>query len=169
MEKRYKQLNKRLSAIAELVREGVTVCDVGTDHAFLPCELARSGKCEKVYASDLNPKPLEFAKSQIEHQGADVTLLLSNGLDSYPVLHGSVDIIIAGMGGELIAEIVEGVPKNIRNENLRLILQPMTKQEDLRTALLDMGYEIILEKKVSENNRIFTIIYGKLSNLGGQL
>ena len=157
--KRFKQLDKRLSAVAGLVREGADICDVGTDHAHLPCYLARTGKYGKIYACDLKPKPLEFARAQIEHQGVDVILVQSDGLENIPPCD---DVIIAGMGGELIAEIIEKMPGCFKNPNLRLILQPMTKKEDLRNRLNQSGYEIISEKSVIEKNRAFTIIYGKV-------
>jgi tRNA (adenine22-N1)-methyltransferase len=156
--KRFKQLDKRLTAIAELVREGATVCDVGTDHAYLPCFLARSGKYGQVYACDLNPKPLEFARAQIAHQGADVILIQSDGLAEVPVCD---DVIIAGMGGELIAEIVGRIPQGFRTANLRLILQPMTRAQHLRHGLAESGFEVITEKIVRENNRDFIIMYAK--------
>ena len=159
MQKRYKQLDKRLTAIAELVREGATVCDVGTDHAYLPCHLARAGKYGRVYASDLNPKPLEFAAAQIQHQGVDVTLIQSDGLENVPVCE---DVVIAGMGGELIAEIVAKMPQEFKTPELRLIMQPMTRAGHLREGLAECGFEIISEKTVYENNRYFTIIYGRL-------
>ena len=153
---RYKKLNKRLTAIAELVRPGATVCDVGTDHAYLPCYLARTGNYAQIYASDLNPNPLLRAKAEIEKQGVDVRLIQSDGLENVPQCD---DVIIAGMGGELIAEIAEKCP--FKHKNLRLITQPMTRQEDLRQRLHNAGYEIILEKTVFENNRNFIIIYAK--------
>jgi tRNA (adenine22-N1)-methyltransferase len=155
---RFKQLDKRLSAIAELIREGVTVCDVGTDHARLPCHLARSGKYGQVYACELNLKPLEFARSQISHQKAEVVLIQSDGLTNAPPCD---DVVIAGMGGELIAAIVSKMPKAFRGENLRLILQPMTRAEHLRRGLAESGFEIISEQSVHENNRDFIIIYAR--------
>ncbi|MCL1789675.1 MAG: class I SAM-dependent methyltransferase [Oscillospiraceae bacterium] len=156
--KRYKQLNKRLSAIAELVRNGASVCDVGTDHAHLPCYLARTGRYGRICASELNPNPLEIARAEIKKQNVDVTLIRSDGLEKIPVCD---DVIIAGMGGELIAEIVAKMPPCFKNPNLRLITQPMTKQEDLRKGLRESGFEIILEKRIPENNRLFTIIYAE--------
>jgi tRNA (adenine22-N1)-methyltransferase len=164
---RYKQLDKRLSAIAELIREGATVCDVGTDHAYLPCFLARAGKYGQIYACDLNPKPLEFARTQIAHQKADVILLQSDGLADVPLpASGDTDVVIAGMGGELIAEIIaQGIskkPQAFKNAGLRLILQPMTRAEHLRQGLAESGFEIISEQVVRENNRDFIIIYAKL-------
>jgi tRNA (adenine22-N1)-methyltransferase len=167
--RRYKQLDKRLTAVAELVREGATVCDVGTDHAHLPCYLARSGKYGQVYACELNPKPLEVARAQIEYQQASLAfadsppvLIQSDGLENVPPVD---DVIIAGMGGELIAEIAERIPPAFKTPELRLILQPMTRAEHLRVGLRRSGYEIISEQTVFENNRNFIIIYAKL---GGQ-
>ena len=155
---RFKQLNKRLSAIAELVRDGTNVCDVGTDHAFLPCYLARSGRCGKIYASDLNPNPLKIAAAEIKKQNVDVTLLQSDGLEQIPPCD---DVIIAGMGGELIAEIIKKMPPHFKTANLRLITQPMTRHEELRSGLKQAGFEIINERIVPENKRSFTIIYAK--------
>jgi tRNA (adenine22-N1)-methyltransferase len=162
---RFKQLDRRLSALAKLVREGATVYDVGTDHAYLPCHLARSGNCGKVYACDLNTKPLEFARSQIERQQADVTLLQSDGLSGVPPpCAGEIaDVIIAGMGGELIAEIVQKMPQEFRKADLRLILQPMTRAEHLRQGLADCGFTIVRECQIHERKRRFVIIYAGYS------
>jgi tRNA (adenine22-N1)-methyltransferase len=164
--KRFKQLDRRLTAIAELVREGASVCDVGTDHAYLPCYLARSGRYGQIYACDLNPKPLEFARAQIAHQNAEVTLLQSDGLANLPPCD---DVVIAGMGGELIAEIVAKMPQEFKTANLRLILQPMTRAGHLRAGLAESGFDIISEQTVRENNRDFIIIYARLAGADGNL
>jgi tRNA (adenine22-N1)-methyltransferase len=148
---REKQLSPRLAKIVELVRQGTTVCDIGTDHAFIPVFLANKGLNKKIYASDINSKPLEFACREVKRKNAAVTLLLSDGLESIPPCD---DVIIAGMGGELIAEIVENMPEEFKTENLRLILQPMTKQEILRKRLNVAGFEIIFEEKVKEKKPV---------------
>ena len=54
------------------------------------------------------------------------------------------DIVIAGMGGELIASILDRAPF-VRDGRYRLILQPMTKQEHLRTYLYENGFSILRE------------------------
>ncbi|MCL2754800.1 MAG: class I SAM-dependent methyltransferase [Oscillospiraceae bacterium] len=162
---RYKQLDKRLSAVAELVREGADICDIGTDHAYLPCFLARVGLYGRIYASDLNDGPLVFARATLTKQGlcegTDVALLKSDGLAGVPVCD---DIIIAGMGGELIADILANMPAAFRERgaDLRFILQPMSKAQHLRTFLCENGFEIISEQSVNEGQRTFTIIYARL-------
>jgi tRNA (adenine22-N1)-methyltransferase len=148
-----------LAAIAEFVRVGASVCDVGTDHAFLPCYLAKRG-WENLYASDINENPLNYARTRIKKYGFSdkITAVKSDGLLDVPPCE---DVVIAGMGGELIAEIVAKIP--FKNENLRLILQPMTRIGDLRSGLEQSGFEIMTEKTAREKNRTYTVIYAKYS------
>ena len=56
------QLGPRLALCASLVREGSTLCDVGTDHGYLPIWLLKTGKIPKALACDINPGPLEAAR-----------------------------------------------------------------------------------------------------------
>ena len=101
------RLDERLSLCAEFVREGVRLADVGTDHAYLPVWLACSGKIRSAVACDVRVGPLENAKANIQkyHVGNIVSTVLSDGLDSIsPDL--ADDIVLAGMGGELITKII---------------------------------------------------------------
>ena len=114
------KLDSRLSAVAELVREGKTVADIGTDHAYLLAYLLQQGKIKNGIAADLRKGPLENAgKTLLESEQLDnVRLVLSDGLDE--LNKGDCeDIVIAGMGGILIKEILERTPwvfdKNIHN------------------------------------------------------
>jgi len=152
---RRKKLPARLAACAEFIRPGASVCDVGTDHAFLPCYLAENG-FGVIYACDINPKPLALARNFIERRGLSdkITLFKSDGLISAPPCD---DVVIAGMGGETIAGIVERIP--FKNPNLRLILQPMTKADVLRERLCAAGYGIIAEKNVRDGGKDYVIIY----------
>lgn len=148
-------LDKRLELCAEFVSGTGTVCDVGTDHAYLAVELIKSGKCSKVIASDINEGPLECARKNVEKYGVSdkIELVLSDGLENIN-LDGVSDIVIAGMGGETIVHILENVKLP---ENVSLILQPMTKPEILRKFLSDSGHTFI-EKAVEDDNKIYTII-----------
>ena len=100
-------LDNRLRKIAELVSGEGIACDVGTDHAYLAAELINSGKCSKVIASDVKEGPLDAARNTVERYGIQdkVELVLSDGLENVD-LSGVTDVVIAGMGGETIAEII---------------------------------------------------------------
>ena len=130
-------LDNRLQRIAELVSGKGIAADVGTDHAYLAAELINSGKCSKVIASDVKEGPLEAARNTVEKYGIQdkVEMILSDGLENVP-LEGVSDVIIAGMGGETIAEIIGAADTRAEeNTDLRWILQPMTKPEILRRKL----------------------------------
>lgn len=153
-------LDARLLAAAKFVREGAYACDIGTDHAYLPVYLVLIGRASRALASDINKGPVMRAKESVAKYGVNdkIDVVLSDGLrgaEGYPV----TDIIIAGMGGELIASILEDA-KWVKNEKYRLILQPMTHAEILRKYLADNGFSIIDEDMVKDtgNNKIYQII-----------
>lgn len=155
-------LDKRLELCAEFVSGTGTVCDVGTDHGYLAVELIKSGKCSKVIASDINPKPLESARKTVEKYGVSdkVELVLSDGLENIN-LDGVTDIVIAGMGGETIVHVLESADF----VDIRLILQPMTKPEILRRFLTEyMCCDDITEKAVEDGDKIYTVICTEVSN-----
>ena len=149
-------LDNRLRTAAELCREGKTAADVGCDHAQLACFLARN-KPKLVIASDVREGPLEAARRTVAEQGAaNVRVVKSDGLRE---IDFADDVVICGMGGELIAEIVSGC--RFLNENTRFILQPMTKANYLRCWLCENGFEIIEERAAYDDLRIYTIMYVK--------
>ncbi|MBR6874655.1 MAG: SAM-dependent methyltransferase, partial [Ruminococcus sp.] len=98
--------DNRLLACARLVR-GSRAADVGTDHGYLPMYLVQNGICESALACDINEKPLASARENIEKAGLSdkIGVYLSDGLGSVPC-EGITDVIVAGMGGELIADII---------------------------------------------------------------
>ncbi|MDR0196799.1 MAG: class I SAM-dependent methyltransferase [Oscillospiraceae bacterium] len=162
-------LPRRLLAAVGFVRKGAAVYDVGTDHAALPCYLALNG-FSPVYACDVNEGPLRRAEARIKRLGANVVLLRSDGLESVPGFapgagngeNAARDVIIAGMGGGLIADIVGKL--RVKDENLRLILQPMSRHEDLRRGLYASGFGIIAEKAVAERGRLYVVIHAKVAS-----
>ena len=148
-------LGNRLLSVAELVRGGAVFADVGTDHAYLPLFLLKNGKIERAICSDINVGPLENARANAEEYGLTdkISFVLTDGAVALSGL-GITDMAICGMGGELIADIIEAAPF-IKNERVHLILQPMTKQEHLRTYLLKNGFEITGEVYSAEGKRSY--------------
>lgn len=156
--KRNINLDARLMQCARLVRNGVCVVDVGTDHAYLAIHLVESKKAVKVIATDLREGPLDNASSNIKKYNCEETIetRLSDGLEE--VRSSEVDdIIIAGMGGELIAEII-GSATWLKDRGKHLILQPMTMAEHLRRFLFNEGFRILEEKAVTSANKVYTVM-----------
>jgi len=151
------ELSKRLSLIASFVNEGSRVCDVGTDHGYLPAFLYLSGKCKSVVATDINQKPLKAASANIKRFGAEgVKLVLCDGLAE--VEKENIDtVIIAGMGGEVISGIIDRAPF-LRDKTVMLILQPTTAAKQLRKYLAKNGFTVEREVAVAENNKIYSVM-----------
>ncbi len=147
-------LTPRLKLIADLV-EGKTVADIGTDHAYIPIHLMKNGRCNRVIASDVNKGPSEIAKNHIKSEGLEIEVRTGSGLSV--LMPGEVqDIIIAGMGGKLICEILEANAEVAKKS--RLILQPMNGQYELRTFLLKEGYNISYEDLALEGFKVYNVI-----------
>ena len=148
-------LSARLAAAAEMMRKGGVICDVGTDHALLPCRLWLDGE-RKLIAADINEGPLLSARQTISHYIGDenaVRLVLSDGLDK---IDYADDVIIAGMGGELIARIILGC--RFLCKDTHFILQPMTKAEVLRRELYKNGFYIEKELAVKDAGRLYVVM-----------
>ncbi len=141
-------LSRRLCAVAALVEKGSTVADVGTDHGYLPVWLVKQGIVKSAVACDVNEMPLSSCKALVLQEGLSdaVKVRLSDGLNN--VCDNEIDtIIIAGMGGELIAKILSKCNYAYKKH---IILNPMTHPEYARKFLYDNGYEIINDVIVSE-------------------
>lgn len=151
-------LDERLSTIAGQVRQGARVADIGCDHALLLCRLAKQKRIVSGIACDINENPLDAARRNARRFGVSDMLRfrLGNGLESVGCQEVD-DIVIAGMGGETIAEILAGCPW-ITSPQLRLLLQPMTRADVLRRWLLENGFSILSEKACYSNKRYYTVI-----------
>ena len=150
-------LDPRLEKAAELVRLGAIAADIGTDHGYLICSLVASGKCPKGYACDINHSPLSVAAKNIALYGLEgkIETILTDGLAGLEE-KSPTSIIILGMGGDLIGEIIAAAPW-VKNEKTQLILQPMTKADHLRRSLYASGFEIVSESAVEAGRFVYSI------------
>ena len=65
-------------------------------------------------------------------------------------------VVIAGMGGDLTARILDAAPW-IREYHTRLLLQPMTKPDHLREYLCREGFRLELENAVISGKFVYTV------------
>lgn len=170
IEKRIR-VGKRLLTAAEYVAvssavgvNGEKVCaDIGCDHGYLSIHLIEKGICDKVYACDVNEKPINTARKNILARDCGdgrlsqkIELRLTDGLsglDDSRINH----IIICGMGGELIAQIIDK-GSTFKKNGVKFILQPMSGEMELREWLCDNGFEIEDETLLRDCGRIYTVM-----------
>lgn len=144
------KLSERLQTIAEEIRPGETMADIGTDHGFLPIYLRNKGRCPKVILTDISQGSLDKALADCEAFGDDEFYDLRIG-DGLTVLHsGEVDnVVIAGMGALLMTKIL-GEDLAHSKSFSRLILQPRNNVGYLRWWLAVNGFSIVKEHIVRE-------------------
>lgn len=152
------KLDARLAAAADFVREGTIAADIGTDHGYLICFLVNEGICKRGFATDINIKPLESARSLIREMELEeeIETVLTDGLKGLP--EDEIDeVIVCGMGGETIIGILDGA-EWIRTEKVHLVLQPMSRADMLRRWLCENGWNIDEEKAVEVEKHLYTVI-----------
>ncbi len=152
------KLSKRLQTCADFVTEGSRIADIGTDHAYILIWLAQIGKNSYSLACDINLAPLKIAENNIRKYSLEnvISTRLSDGLKN--INQDEVEeIIIAGMGGELIAKIL-GECKWTNKKEKKFILQPMTSEYELRFFLCESGYEIKKEIAVVCAGKVYTVM-----------
>ena len=161
-------LSKRLKAVVDMVPAGVTPADIGCDHGYVAIALIREGKCKRVIASDINKGPLKRAEEHIKEAGLSdvIDLRLSDGVKE--IRDGEVDtLIISGMGGLLIRDILETAFDRMKEHLSDLILLPHRDIDIVRVFLRKNGFVIEDEEMVFEDNKYYTVIHAVKSDRYG--
>ncbi|MDO4903465.1 MAG: tRNA (adenine(22)-N(1))-methyltransferase TrmK [Limosilactobacillus sp.] len=157
-------LSQRLKQVAEFVPENARMADIGSDHAYLPASLALKGKISFAVAGEVVKGPYENMVSEIHNNGLQDTIIprFGNGLDAIEPADKIDTVVIAGMGGSLIADILERGKDRLQGVS-RLVLQPNVGEYRLRTWLMHNRYQIMAERLVEEDDHIYEIIVAEPS------
>ena len=101
------KLSRRLSLCAKYTDGFLNLADIGTDHALLPIVCVKNGYVMKAQAIDNKRGPFVIAFSNVKRykQEERITVKLSDGISE---IDDDTDVVvIAGMGGDLISQILE--------------------------------------------------------------
>ena len=161
------ELSKRLNWIIEKLDKVEIIMDVGTDHGYIPIYLVKNNIAKKVIASDINKEPLKKAKINASLDGVldKIDLRLGGGLS--PLKNREAEaVIIAGMGGNLIRDILEndkeiltplaaekGIVRDIafRGNNLQIDVQ-------IGNAIIN-GYRSLEQEPVEIGDEVLVLIH----------
>lgn len=150
-------ITPRLQSLINTAPRAALTADIGTDHAYVPIELVKSGMADRAVASDIRPGPLASAQKNIAAAGLSDRIETRLGPGVSVLKPGEAEcIIIAGMGGELIEEIIKDGAGIIGGA--ALLLQPMNSQHTLRKYLAENGFAITGEELAAEGFKIYNII-----------
>lgn len=159
---KHTRIGSRLLMAASFVENGNTVCDVGCDHGKLSLYLVKEQKAKQIIATDINKQPLEkaiklFAENNLSEKGR---FLLTDGLQNIENTQDITHIVIAGLGGETMANVLQAAPF-VKKQKIDLVLVPAQSGSRIRKYLYENGFSILEEKTVSENKKFYTCIHAR--------
>ena len=143
------------------VLTGARLADIGSDHAYLRCHLAKQGRVEFAIAGEVAIGPFSAAVKQIKTFQVEerVVARLGDGLAVIEKEDQIDTVTICGMGGDLITRILDTGQAASKLETIqRLILQANNAEPNLRLWLMKNGYQIINEEIFEENEKIYELI-----------
>lgn len=152
------EISLRLRTVATMVDKCECIADIGTDHAYLPIYLIKNKICNKAIASDINKGPVEKARFNIKLENLQDKIQCRLGAGLKTIKHGEIQgIIIAGMGGNLIKDILdENI--DIFKEVKFAVLQPVQNPEVLRKYIYEKEYKIIDEELCLDDGKFYEIL-----------
>lgn len=154
-----KNLSERLRLVASFAEQGTVLADIGSDHAYLPCWLIQNGQISRAIAGEVVKGPFESAKRNVAKEGlADqITVRLADGLQAIHPEDGVETITIAGMGGSLIASILNNDAKRLSGVK-RIIVQPNIHAMAIREWAIHHSWKIVKETILKEDHKIYEIL-----------
>ncbi|WP_022794963.1 tRNA (adenine(22)-N(1))-methyltransferase [Marinococcus halotolerans] len=152
-------LPDRLAVIVEQIDQGAVVADIGTDHGLVPVEAVVRREAGHAVAADVNAGPLQAASDYIAACGltGKIDTRLGSGLTVLTENDLIDTVVIAGMGGTLISDILEQGREHLRSVQ-KLILQPNVSADRIRRWLLDNGWKLIREQILKEERHVYEIL-----------
>lgn len=158
------EISLRLKTIASMVDKCECVADIGTDHGYIPMYLIKNNVCTRAIASDINKGPVEKAKFNVRIEDLQDKIACRLGAGLSTINRGEVQgIVIAGMGGNLIRDIIED-ELDVFKEAKFAILQPVQNPEVLREYIYKKGYKIVDEELCIDEGKFYEIIKIKYDN-----
>lgn len=147
---------ERLDCAIGLLSGAHTVADVGCDHGRLSYALIQQNAAQKCVAIDISEPSLNKAKRLIRRVGAEDRIETRLGDGLHPLSAGEADALaILGMGGTLIAQILDVTPPLMGAKTC--VLQPMRAAEDIRRWLFERNYPVLSDRVISDAERLYQI------------
>lgn len=148
-------LSKRLQCIVDFISENTIIADIGTDHGLLPCHLIQRKIAKRVIATDISEPSLNktvLLANQYKLR-ASIQCRVGDGLSTLRPYEVDT-VVIAGMGGVLISDIIDNSP-SVAESVLTFVLQPMTADVELRQYLFLRGFAIEDERLVYDMGKFY--------------
>lgn len=149
------KINNRLLKISDFIYNEDKVIDIGCDHGLLGIYLVLNKKFNKMISSDINEMPLQKAKENIQKYNLEEKIETRFG-DGLECVDQNIDtIIISGMGGLTINEILKNIKKypNIK----KIVVSPNSDFSKTRKVITKLGFNLLEETIVLEKGKYYLV------------
>ena len=170
------KISKRLSQIDKMItRHYRDIWDCCCDHGLLGMSLIKRRAADTVHFVDINPPIIAKLKAQLlQHFPRDEELpgkqpgwqvycadvaRLPLFANQAPERGDTPLIIIAGVGGDLLSELVEKIIRANPDRQLDFILCPVHHNYKVRQTLIELDFHLAEEMLVKENRRFYEILH----------
>lgn len=157
------RLSPRLNRVAQLIGQygpqPIRLADIGSDHAYLPCNLKLNETISYAIAGEVVEVPFQSAVKEVNQQGFSnvIDVRKGDGLEVVTPEDNINTISICGMGGALIRTILEAGLHLLTNNTI-VVLQANIAEPQLRTWLSKHHFIIRDEDIIEDNSRYYEII-----------
>lgn len=158
-------LSERLKMIAKYLKDPILFADIGSDHAYLPTYVCKQNKTARAIAGELNKGPYERALQTVRENDLEdrIQVRQGNGLEIIDHSDEVNQVVIAGMGGKLIRNILEAGKQKLHNVS-RVVLQPNLDAPIVRQWLHHHHFQISDEAIIEEDGYIYELIVADKTN-----
>ncbi|MDU3153901.1 MAG: class I SAM-dependent methyltransferase [Anaerococcus hydrogenalis] len=151
------KITKRLEKIANLVEEGKSVIDIGTDHGLVPLYLAKNNISKDILATDISAKSLKKLEDKLDKNLENIIKTkVCDGLDGIDIKENQI-AIIAGMGAITIIDILSKDIDKVRNLDY-VICEGNIGNEKLRKFLNENNFIIDRDFLIKDGRKHYDII-----------
>ena len=156
--------SKRINLLCSLIKKTTTFADVGCDHGYCSQYALEKGLCDKAIASDVSKGSLDKAKTLLAPyiEAGRVTTVLGDGFFGVP--KDTEQVLIAGMGGYEIIQILSHKEYGFLPKNF--LFQPMHDTQRLRQYLLDNGGYIERDFTFFDDRKYYDVLMGRRAKEG---
>ncbi|WP_105902701.1 tRNA (adenine(22)-N(1))-methyltransferase [Vibrio gangliei] len=159
------KLSQRLQHIEQMIPTRYQhIWDCCCDHGFLGAALLERQAAPYIHFVDIVPTLIADLTQRLEQffpnspsqwttQCQDVTTL---ALSQY---QGKQLVIIAGVGGDLMTDMVHALHQQFSHLDIDFLLCPVYQQFLLRDALIKMNMSLIEEKLVEDKGRFYEVMF----------
>lgn len=150
---------KRIDTLCSLLKKTTTFADVGCDHGYCSEYMLKNGLCEFAILSDISKGSLQKAKTLLSTyiEEGKAKAVLGNGFFGVP--KDTQEVLIAGMGGEEIVEILSHEIYGFMPEIF--VFQPMLNPDKLRSYILENGGYIERDFTFEGGGKYYDVIVGR--------